>query len=53
MNKVAQISDISPTSAVQAPDITVKARETFGVDIDMDVPAFSIRTEHVPEIERK
>ena len=51
MNKVAQISDISPTSAVQAPDITVKARETFGVDIDMDVPAFSIRTEHVPEID--
>ena len=51
MNKVAQISDISPTSAVQAPDITVKARETFGVGIDMDVPAFSVRTEHVPEVD--
>ncbi|GGJ03722.1 cobaltochelatase subunit CobS [Neoroseomonas lacus] len=51
MNKVAQISEIRPTSAIEAPDITVKAREVFGVDIDMDVPAFSIRTEHVPEID--
>ena len=44
MNKVAQISEIRPTSAIDAPDITVKAREVFGVDIDMEVPAFSIRT---------
>ncbi|HWT08626.1 MAG TPA: AAA family ATPase, partial [Roseomonas sp.] len=51
MNKVAQISEIRPTSAIEAPDITVKAREVFGVDIDMDVPAFSVRTEHVPEID--
>jgi cobaltochelatase CobS len=51
MNKVAQISEIRPTSAIEAPDTTVKAREVFGVDIDMDVPAFSIRTEHVPEID--
>lgn len=51
MNKVAQISDIRPTSAIEAPDITVKARETFGVDVDLDVPAFSVRTEHVPEID--
>ncbi len=51
MNKVAQISEIRPTSAIEAPDTIVKARETFGVDIEMDVPAFSIRTEHVPEID--
>ncbi len=51
MNKVAQISEIRPTSAIEAPDTTVKAREVFGIDIDMDVPAFSIRTEHVPEID--
>ncbi len=51
MNKVAQISEIRPTSAIEAPDTIVKARETFGVDIDMDVPAFSVRTEHVPEID--
>jgi len=51
MNKVAQISEIRPTSAIEAPDLKVKARETFGVDIDLEVPAFSVRTEHVPEID--
>ena len=51
MNKIAPIADINPTSAISAPDTTVKARDAFGVDIDMDVPAFSVRTEHVPEID--
>jgi cobaltochelatase CobS len=51
MNKVAQISEIRPTSAIEAPDMKVNARELFGVDIDMEVPAFSVRTEHVPEID--
>ena len=53
MNKVAAISEarVEPTSAIDMPDITINARETFGVDIDMDVPAFSLRTEHVPEID--
>ncbi len=51
MNKVAQISEIRPTSAIEAPDTKVNAREAFGVDIDMEVPAFSVRTEHVPEID--
>ncbi|MCA3393280.1 MAG: cobaltochelatase subunit CobS [Roseomonas sp.] len=51
MNKIAPIADIKPTSAISAPDTTVKARDAFGVDIDMDVPAFSVRTEHVPEID--
>ncbi len=51
MNKVAQISEIRPTSAIEAPDLKVSARELFGVDIDMEVPAFSVRTEHVPEID--
>ncbi len=53
MNKVAAISEarIEPTSAIDMPDISINARETFGVDINMDVPAFSLRTEHVPEID--
>jgi cobaltochelatase CobS len=51
MNQIAPIADIKPTSAISAPDTPVKAREAFGVDIDMDVPAFSVRTEHVPEID--
>ena len=33
------------------PDITVSARETFGIDLDMDVPAFSQTDNHVPEVD--
>ena len=51
MNKVAAIAEVRPTSAINLPDTTVDARETFGVDIDMQVPAFSVRTEHVPDID--
>jgi len=51
MNKVAANAEIRPTSAINLPDITVDAREVFGVDIDLKVPAFSVRTEHVPDID--
>ncbi|NKB62110.1 MAG: AAA domain-containing protein [Gammaproteobacteria bacterium] len=33
------------------PDIRVSARELFSIDSDLQVPAFSIRDEHVPEID--
>ncbi len=33
------------------PDHEVNARETFGVDFDMKVPAFSVRDPHVPDID--
>ncbi|MCU0946259.1 MAG: cobaltochelatase subunit CobS [Rubritepida sp.] len=52
MNQVAPIGDVQPTSAISMPDRTVNAREVFGVDIDMEVPAFSVRTEHVPETDK-
>jgi cobaltochelatase CobS len=51
MTKLAETADVSPTSAINMPDTTVSAREAFGVDIDMQVPAFSVRTEHVPELD--
>jgi cobaltochelatase CobS len=53
MNKVAAIAEsrITPTSAINMPDVVVSAREAFGVDSDMDVPGFSQRTEHVPDID--
>jgi cobaltochelatase CobS len=51
MNKVASLAEIRPTSAIDAPDTTVDARAAFGVDADMRVPAFSTRTEHVPEVD--
>ena len=40
----------SETSMV-LPDREVSAREVFGLDIDMKVPAFSQRSEHVPEVD--
>lgn len=33
------------------PDITISARQTFGIDSDFKVPAFSQPTEHVPEVD--
>jgi len=33
------------------PDIEVSVRETFSIDSDLKVPAFSQRDEHVPEID--
>ena len=33
------------------PDKKVSVRETFGVDVDMNVPAFSTRDAHVPDID--
>ncbi|MDP2696567.1 cobaltochelatase subunit CobS [Thalassospira sp.] len=34
---------------LDAPDITISVREAFGIDSDMQVPAFSLGSEHVPE----
>ena len=39
-NRFAKIND---------PDITVDVRQTFGLDVDLTVPAFSEGGEHVPE----
>ncbi|HXE17621.1 MAG TPA: cobaltochelatase subunit CobS [Stellaceae bacterium] len=36
---------------IERPDITVSVRQTFGLDSDMQVPAFSRPTEHVPDID--
>jgi len=33
------------------PDITLSVRQTFGIDTDLTVPAFSAATEHVPDID--
>ncbi|MBT5036365.1 MAG: cobaltochelatase subunit CobS [Rhodospirillaceae bacterium] len=40
------------TFPLNAPDITVSVRETFGIDSDLDVPAFSVGEDHVPEIDK-
>ena len=36
---------------LNAPDITVSVRQTFGIESDMEVPAFSIAELHVPDID--
>ncbi|HEY0183914.1 MAG TPA: AAA family ATPase, partial [Rhodopila sp.] len=51
MNTAVDIAPPRPTSEINLPDTKVSARETFGLDIDMEVPAFSVRTEHVPDID--
>ncbi len=33
------------------PDITISVRQTFGIDSDLQVPAFSQSTEHVPVLD--
>jgi cobaltochelatase CobS len=38
----------SPAPGAQLPDIKVSVRQTFGLDSDMQVPAFSQATDHVP-----
>ncbi len=37
--------------ALDAPDSTVDVRATFGIESSLQVPAFSSRDEHVPEID--
>ena len=37
------------TTVLAAPDTELDVRETFGIDIDMKVPAFSIADERVPD----
>ncbi|MEE4199461.1 cobaltochelatase subunit CobS [Erythrobacter sp.] len=34
-----------------APDTKVDVRDTFGIDVDWQVPAFSANDEHVPELD--
>ncbi len=39
------------TEQSRLPDIKISARQVFGIDIDLEVPAFSAGDEHVPEID--
>ncbi len=41
----------SENLAGQAPDITASVRQMFGIDSDMEVPAFSQAEEHVPDVD--
>ncbi len=39
-------------STAAKPDIKVSARQLFGIDLDMEVPAFSQDNEYVPEVDQ-
>ncbi|MGL4541108.1 MAG: cobaltochelatase subunit CobS, partial [Polymorphobacter sp.] len=53
MASSALSADSSPHThtALNAPDTSADARSVFGVDVDMQIPAFSIADERVPEID--
>ncbi|QDH16173.1 AAA family ATPase [Swingsia samuiensis] len=42
---------VIPTHTLGAPDLMVSSREVFGIQTEMQVPAYSTRTEHVPTID--
>ena len=49
------MSSINPNcgglNALDKPDITISVRQSFGIDCDMQVPAFSQSTEYVPDLD--
>ena len=45
------MTSTSTTTLMPAPDITIDARDVFGIDIDMKVPAFSKADERVPDLD--
>jgi len=45
------VSNASLAHSPRVPDIQVSVRQIFGLDTDMEVPAFSTPEEHVPEID--
>jgi cobaltochelatase CobS len=49
MNKIAAPAET--LDAALLPDTTISAREVFGIDSNLVVPAFSHRAEHVPDID--
>ena len=42
---------LPPTASLSAPDVMLDARALFGINTDLQVPGFSVCTEHVPEID--
>ncbi|MBI3708917.1 MAG: cobaltochelatase subunit CobS [Proteobacteria bacterium] len=48
---MAIASTAANDAAKTAPDIKVKVRQTFGIDTDMEVPAFSHPDDHTPNID--
>ena len=43
--------DMRNETLMDAPDKMVNARDVFGIDVDMQVPAFSMKDERVPDLD--
>jgi cobaltochelatase CobS len=54
-NPMNQISNVDPDSrsetAMASPDLKVNVRDAFGINSDMEVPAFSEADERVPDLD--
>src|SRR5918993_3980900 len=52
---MADLANVNPesraTTLLEAPDKVVKVRDLFGIDSDMEVPAFSEADERVPDLD--
>jgi len=48
---MAQIASANLGHPLEQPDIQISVRQHFGVDSDWQVPAFSQRSEHVPDVD--
>ena len=48
---MAPISTAESITELNLPDAKVKAKDVFGIDSDLEIPAFSKVTEHVPDID--
>src|SRR5882672_6287953 len=47
----AAVEEVAGESYKNLPDMKVSIRQVFGIDSDMEVPAFSKPDEHVPDID--
>ena len=41
----------APAEKATLPDITISVRQVFGLESEMQVPGYSQRTEHVPDVD--
>lgn len=46
-----QSLDMRSPEASRLPDLMISARQVFGIDTDMEVPAYSVTDEHVPDLD--
>jgi cobaltochelatase CobS len=51
MTAMGSTDTATPTAPLSAPDIMVSVRQTFGIDSDLEVPAFSRGDDHAPDVD--